>query len=329
MSADVLCPVYWTLTSSPTEETLCCNVCGRSENVVTQVTNKVAVLGAAGQLGTELIASAPTGIECLPFTRAELDLTDTDAVLRVLREHEAQVVINAAAYTAVDRAESEPEQATAGNVYGPAALAKACAQLQCRLIHVSTDFVFDGTASEPYTPAAATSPLSVYGQTKRDGERAVLECLPEAVIVRTGWVYSAHGSNFVKTMLRLMNEREALSVVADQIGTPTWTAGLAKVLWTFAERHDLTGIYHWSDAGVCSWYDFAVAIQEEAEPRGLLDRAVPITPIAASAYPTPARRPAFSVLDKAATWSDLEIEGVHWRVQLRAMLEQLLENKDV
>ena len=296
---------------------------------MTQARNKVIVLGAGGQLGRELVASAPAGVECLPYTRAQLDLTDSEAVTSVLRGQGASVVINAAAYTAVDQAESEPEQAAAGNTYGPGVLAAACANAHCRLIHVSTDFVFDGTASEPYTPASATSPLGVYGQTKLDGEVAVLSSLPDALIVRTGWVYSAYGNNFVKTMLRLMNERDALSVVADQVGTPTWAAGLAKTLWAFADRADLTGIYHWSDAGVCSWYDFAVAIQEEGESQGLLNRCVPVTPIAASAYPTPARRPAYSVLDKSATWSDLAIRGVHWRVQLRAMLEQLQESKHV
>ena len=296
---------------------------------MTQTLNKVIVLGAGGPLGRELAASTPGGVECLPYTRAQLDVTDSEAITGILRQQEAQVVINAAAYTAVDQAESEPERAAAGNTSGPGVLATACAQAQCRLIHVSTDFVFDGAASEPYTPASATSPLGVYGQTKRDGETAVLSNLPDALIVRTGWVYSTHGSNFVKTMLRLMSERDELSVVADQVGTPTWAAGLAEVLWAFASRPDLAGIYHWSDAGVCSWYDFAVAIQEEGESRGLLNRTVPITPIAASAYPTPARRPAYSVLDKSATWSDLKIRGVHWRVQLRAMLEQLQENKHV
>ncbi|MEP4486182.1 MAG: dTDP-4-dehydrorhamnose reductase [Halioglobus sp.] len=290
---------------------------------------KVIVLGAGGQLGRELIASAPAGVECLAYTRAQLDLTDSEAVSQVLREQGTQAVINAAAYTAVDLAESEPEQAAAGNIYGPSVLAAACAQLDCRLIHVSTDFVFDGSASEPYAPDSKTSPLGVYGQTKRDGEAAVLAALPDATIVRTGWVYSAYGSNFVKTMLRLMSERDSLSVVADQVGTPTWAAGLAKALWAFAARPDLSGIYHWSDAGVCSWYDFAVAICEEGEQRGLLKRAVPISPIAASAYPTPARRPAYSVLDKSATWADLEIEGTHWRVQMRAMLEELQESENV
>ncbi|MEP0201150.1 MAG: dTDP-4-dehydrorhamnose reductase [Halioglobus sp.] len=296
---------------------------------MTREISKVIVLGAGGQLGRELTASVPAGVECLSYPRAQLDLTDSEAVSRVLGEQGAQAVINAAAYTAVDLSESEPEQAAAGNVNGPGVLAATCAQVGCRLIHVSTDFVFDGTASEPYTPDVKTSPLGVYGQTKRDGELAVLAALPDALIVRTGWVYSAHGSNFVKTMLRLMSERDALGVVADQVGTPTWAAGLAKTLWAFATRPELSGIYHWSDAGVCSWYDFAVAICEEGEQRGLLKRAVPISPIAASAYPTPARRPAYSVLDKSATWADLEIEGIHWRVQLRAMLQQLQENENV
>jgi dTDP-4-dehydrorhamnose reductase len=285
------------------------------------VTQKVLVVGAGGQLGQELQRTSGPGVECLPMTRAQLDIADVVAVSESLRAVAPQLVINAAAYTAVDNAEAETDAARRGNVDGPLALAQACAQQGVRLIHISTDFVFDGTASQPYKPDAATAPLGEYGRSKRAGELAVQSVLPQALILRTGWVYSRYGSNFVKTMLRLMSERDDLAVVADQVGTPTWAHGLAEAVWASAARPQLSGIYHWSDAGVCSWYDFAVAICEEALALGLLARPVNIRPIAAIEYPTPACRPAYSVLDKTNSWCDFALAGVHWRQQLRAMLE--------
>lgn len=285
------------------------------------MTLKVLVVGAGGQLGQELQRTSGPDIECLPMTRAQLDIADMVAVSECLRTLAPKLVINAAAYTAVDNAEAETAAAQRGNVDGPLALAQACAQQGVRLIHISTDFVFDGTASQPYTPDAVTAPLGEYGRSKRAGELAVQGALPEAVIVRTGWVYSSYGGNFVKTMLRLMSERDDLAVVADQVGTPTWAHGLAEAVWACAVQPNLSGIYHWSDAGVCSWYDFAVAICEESLALGLLARPVNIRPIAAIEYPTPAQRPAYSVLDKTSSWRDFALAGVHWRQQLRAMLK--------
>ena len=285
------------------------------------MTQKVLVVGAGGQLGQELQRTSGPGVECLPMTRAQLDIADLAAVTQCLTAVAPQVVINAAAYTAVDKAESEVDAAQRTNAAGPLALAQACAEQGVRLIHISTDFVFDGTASQPYKPDAGTAPLGEYGRSKRAGELAVQSVLPAALILRTGWVYSRYGGNFVKTMLRLMSERDELAVVADQVGTPTWAHGLAEAVWACSVRPHLSGIYHWSDAGVCSWYDFAVAICEEALALGLLARPVNIRPIAAIEYPTPACRPAYSVLDKTNSWRDFAIAGVHWRQQLRAMLE--------
>ena len=279
------------------------------------------VVGAGGQLGQELQRTSGPDIECLPMTRAQLDIADLAVVTQCLAAAAPQLVINAAAYTAVDKAESEVDAAQRGNVAGPLALAQACAQQGVRLIHISTDFVFDGSASQPYKPDAATAPLGEYGRSKRAGELAVQSVIPQALILRTGWVYSRYGSNFVKTMLRLMSERDDLAVVADQVGTPTWAHGLAEAVWASAARPQLSGIYHWSDAGVCSWYDFAVAICEEALALGLLASTVKIRPITALEYPTPAQRPAYSVLDKTDSWRDFAVAGVHWRQQLRAMLE--------
>lgn len=285
----------------------------------------VLVVGAGGQLGRELQRTVPPGVDCAAVTRAQLDIADATAVDACLQSIAPQLVINAAAYTAVDKAESEREAANRGNAEGPGVLAEACARQGIRLSHVSTDFVFDGNASTPYRPDATTSPLGEYGHSKLAGEEAVLRAQPEALVVRTGWVYSSFGGNFVKTMLRLMGERDELGVVCDQVGTPTWANGLATALWAAAAKPDLAGIYHWSDAGVCSWYDFAVAICEEGVCSGLLPAAINIKPILASAYPTPARRPSYSVLDKTSSWRDFELEGVHWREQLRTMLNDLKE----
>ncbi|MEZ5570682.1 MAG: dTDP-4-dehydrorhamnose reductase [Halioglobus sp.] len=288
----------------------------------------VLLVGAGGQLGQELQLSVPAGLRCVPMTRAQLDIGNPGSVAVALATEKPQLVINAAAYTAVDKAESEPEAAQSSNVEGPAALAQGCAHQQARLIHISTDFVFDGAASQPYPPEAPTLPLGVYARSKREGELAVQRLLPQALIVRTGWVYSRFGSNFVKTMLRLMSERDELAVVVDQVGTPTWAHGLALAIWAAAEKPQLHGIYHWSDAGVCSWYDFAVAIYEESVALGLLTRKVSIRPIATTEYPTAAQRPAYSVLDKSRSWRDFGVGAVHWRQQLRAMLADLQEHAD-
>lgn len=290
------------------------------------MSQKVLVTGAGGQLGQELIRSAPSEFDCIGLDRSMLDIGDLDAVLTLVRHEKPQLIINAAAYTAVDKAESEPALARRVNTRGPANLAQACLELNTRLLHVSTDFVFDGESSSPYCPADTPAPIGEYGRGKLAGEREILAAAPRALIVRTGWVYSIFGSNFVKTMLRLMAERDELSVVADQVGTPTWAGGLAKAIWAASRQQGLTGIYHWSDSGVCSWFDFAVAINEEACAIGLLDRLIKITPIPARDYPTPARRPAYSVLDKEKSWNEFQIEGVHWRSQLRAMLRELLQD---
>lgn len=287
---------------------------------------KVMLTGAGGQLGRELLDTVPPGIDCVALSRSALDIADAGAVARCVESHQPAVVINAAAYTAVDMAESEPGLAERANTLGPAHLASACRDAGCRLLHVSTDFVFDGHSGHPYPPDAPTAPLGEYGRSKLGGEEAVARLLPDALILRTGWVYSRYGGNFVLTMLRLMSDRDDLNVVCDQVGTPTWARGLAMALWRCAGRASLSGIYHWSDAGVCSWYDFAVAIEEEARGLGLLEQPTRITPIPASDYPTAARRPAYSVLDKTSTWRDFELEPVHWRCQLRAMLENAAED---
>lgn len=284
---------------------------------------KVLVTGAGGQLGKALCQTAPADVDCRGLARADCDIADPDTLGRCLDATQPSVLINAAAYTAVDRAESEVAEAMRGNAEAPAVLAGACAERGIRLLHVSTDFVFDGERSSPYPPDATPSPIGVYGRSKRDGERAVQTVLPSALILRTGWVYAAWGHNFLLTMLRLHRERDELAVVADQVGTPTAATSLAAALWAAAERPALSGVYHWSDAGACSWYDFAVAIGEEAEALGLIEKAAAVRPIRTIDYPTPARRPAYSVLDKTDSWADFAIAPRHWRAALRDVLGDL------
>jgi dTDP-4-dehydrorhamnose reductase len=284
---------------------------------------KALLTGAAGQLGRSLRAMRPASVELIACTRADLDIGDAAAVQARLARERPDVIINAAAYTAVDKAESEPQLARRINTDGAENLARAARDIGARLIHVSTDFVFDGESSSPYRPEAPTRPLSVYGLTKRDGERAVLAALPQhSVIVRTAWVYAAEGANFLRTMLRLLGERGAVRVVADQVGTPTAAGPLAEVLWRIAAEPQIRGIHHWTDAGVASWYDFAVAIAEEGAVRGLLPAAVTVTPIATEEYPTPARRPAYSVLDKRSL-AAFGFAPLHWRQRLRETLQGL------
>jgi len=279
---------------------------------------KALVTGAGGQLGRALLANAPADWDCVGLTRGEFDLTDAGAIHDMIAAHAPDVVLNAAAYTAVDRAESEEPLAFAVNAQAVEAMADAARGFGAHLVHVSTDFVFDGTAARAYRPGDPRAPLSVYGRSKAAGEDAAGS---DAAIVRTAWVYGTGGANFVITMLRLMRTRDEVQVVADQIGAPTWTTGLAAVVWGLAARR-LSGTFHHSDAGVASWYDFAVAIQEEALALGLLTRAVPVVPIGTADYPTPAARPAFSLLDSTATHAALDLAPVHWRVNLRRMLAE-------
>lgn len=284
---------------------------------------KVLVTGGTGQLGYELQQTVPSSVSLVLTDRQTLDISNQNNVRSVIEQHQPDVVINSAAYTAVDKAESEPELARLINADGAEYIAQACKALGARLIHISTDFVFDGQQPYPYLPSDKTNPLGVYGQTKWEGEQRVQNILDDALIVRTAWLYSSHGHNFVKTMLRLMAERDSLGVVADQVGTPTWTGTLAQAIWSAVERPNLKEIYHWSDAGVASWYDFAVAVQEEALALGMLENPIPLRPLRTADYPTPAKRPAYSVLDKTSSWQDFELEGLHWREGLRQMLKRL------
>ncbi|MEL0633147.1 dTDP-4-dehydrorhamnose reductase [Pseudoalteromonas carrageenovora] len=297
---------------------------------------KVLVTGKNGQLGNELAKLCPANIELELFDSKSLDITNMATLNEVLIAHSPDVVINAAAYTAVDKAETDAEQAYLVNEQGAANLASACKSISAKLIHVSTDFVFDGTKTTPYTSDDTTNPLGVYGASKLAGEQAISNLLEgQATIIRTAWVYSVFGNNFVKSMLNLMQQKEHLGIVADQVGTPTWAQGLAKMIWSLVtqqiqtnsvdstQNSNKTSILNWTDAGVASWYDFAVAIQELAIEKGLLGKAIPIRPIPASSYPTPAKRPAFSVLNKEQAEQVSGMQTIHWRSQLSDMLDEL------
>jgi dTDP-4-dehydrorhamnose reductase len=284
---------------------------------------KVLVLGGGGQVGRAVANSVPAPHGAIVRAHAELDITNEHAVAQALADSGADWIVNAAAYTAVDLAEDDRARAVAVNDTAVAVLARAASQAGCRLLHLSTDFVFDGKANRAYLPADPVNPLSVYGATKLAGERQVMRSGGSGIVLRTAWVYAAAGRNFVLTMLRLMREREQVQVVCDQIGAPTWAASIAQAIWALIDVAAPAGIYHWTDLGVASWYDFAVAIQEEALARGLLTRAVPITPIASSEYPARAQRPAFSLLNTESTRALVKIRPLYWRNNLRMMLDEL------
>ena len=290
---------------------------------------KVLISGANGQLGYALQKTAPTvignnasAVSVIALTRADFDLSKPEALAAILDTYKPDAIINAAAYTAVDKAESDQASANTVNALAVISIAQWCEQQKIPLIQVSTDFVFDGKKSSPYLPDDHANPIGTYAKTKCAGERAALENCSSSYVVRTGWVYCEQGANFVKTMLRLGAERESLGVVADQVGTPTYAVSLAKMIWALLGLRPEQKIFHFSDAGVASWYDFAVAIFNEAKAQGLLTSIPQVKPIATSDYPTPAQRPAYSLLDKTQTWRELNIAPDHWQNALSCMLDE-------
>lgn len=285
---------------------------------------KALVTGVGGQLGQALLAWAPRDVEISAASHRELDIADESAVLDFVRRDRPDVIINAAAYTAVDAAESDSANAFRVNAEGPAILARAALSAKARLLHVSTDYVFGGDSVRPYPPDGRVNPANVYGHSKLMGEQNVRGILGhDALIFRTAWLYGRGGRNFVVTMLRLMQKPDSVRIVADQIGSPTWAGSLARALWHALSIDGFKGTHHWTDAGIASWYDFAIAVQEEALALGLLKLKAPVEPIAMEDYPTPARRPRFSVLDRRETEKALGLRPDHWRVNLRKMLAEL------
>jgi dTDP-4-dehydrorhamnose reductase len=290
---------------------------------------RVLLTGAGGQLGTALQKSCPGAVELIATNQAELDLSDAKACAAMVAALKPDWVLNGGAYTAVDRAEEQPQLAEAVNAAAPRAFAEALAELGSgRLLQISTDFVFSGQQGHPYGPEDQAAPLGVYGASKARGEAAVLEVLGQqrACVLRTSWLYGPVGKNFCLTMLRLHEIKakagDQLNVVADQVGCPTHTAGLASACWQVLAR-DIGGMQQWSDAGVASWYDFAVAIGEEAVALGILATAAKVNPISTAEYPTPAQRPSYSLMDCSASRKALGLEPLHWRQGLRQVLASI------
>ncbi|MFJ5481828.1 dTDP-4-dehydrorhamnose reductase [Pectobacterium actinidiae] len=257
---------------------------------------RILLTGANGQLGRCFQDRLPAEWEILATDAAELDITDLAHIEKMVIAFQPDAIVNAAAYTAVDKAESEPELAEKINVTGPENLAIVASKQGIRLVHVSTDYVFDGNATEPYNEDSATNPLSFYGKTKLAGEQAVVKASPEAIIVRTAWVFSEYGNNFVKTMLRLAKERDTLSIVNDQRGCPTYAGDLAQAIISLLEKNAEGGIYHYCGDKEVSWFEFAQVIFAAALKKSVLNKAPVLTPITTTQYPTPAHRPAYSTL---------------------------------
>jgi dTDP-4-dehydrorhamnose reductase len=284
----------------------------------------IVVIGKNGQLAHEIMRLAgDDNVHCLG--RDDINILDAVTLATVLNRFQPEGIINASAYTAVDKAETDEKNAYALNQTAVENLATYAKLHHCHLVHVSTDYVFGGDKGSPYQVDESYDPQGVYGASKAAGEKALLDIYPQAsCILRTSWVYSNHGNNFVKTMLRLMAEKPELGVIDDQIGSPTWAKDLAKAC-IYAIKNQVSGVHHWTDNGVASWYDFAVAIQSLALEKGLLTHAIPIKPIPSSAYPTPAKRPHYSVLDKSTLVSEFsELVPQYWRKALSDMLDELI-----
>lgn len=279
---------------------------------------KIVITGASGQLGSELRELLPgSEKECYFLDRKQLPLDQTELIQDILGMYQPDLIIHAGAYTAVDQAEDEPGLANLVNHLACEEIAQYCRLHGAKLIAVSTDYVFDGNSAVPLKEDAPTGPVNVYGQTKLAGERAIQKWCAEAIIIRTSWVYSSFGKNFVKTMCRLMAERDEVRVINDQIGSPTYAADLAKAILKIADSPNWqAGIYHYSNEGEISWYDFAVAI------RDIRSFDCKVTPIPTTAYPTPAKRPQYSLLDKAKIKAAYAVEVPDWKSSLMRMLDE-------
>ena len=280
---------------------------------------KVLVTGVKGQLGYDVVNElTKRGIEAVGVDIQDMDITDAASVEKVIGEAAPDAVIHCAAYTAVDAAEDNVELCRRVNADGTQNIANVCKKLDCKMIYISTDYVFDGTAHTPYTEDCNPCPDSVYGTTKLEGEKEVMNHCEQAVVIRTAWLYSIFGNNFVKTMLRLGKERDSLGVVFDQIGTPTYANDLARAIYAIINKGIVRGIYHFSNEGVCSWYDFTVAIHRLA---GIT--TCKVKPLHTAEYPAKANRPAYSVLDKTKIKTTFGIEIPHWEESLKRCIDTL------
>ena len=286
---------------------------------------KVLLIGAKGQVGQELQVTLPSLGEVISIGREELDLTNSEKISQLIREIHPDYLVNAAAYTAVDKAETEPDLAYSINATAPKIMAEAAEKIKAKFLHISTDYVFDGRKNTPYLETDLTNPLGVYGQSKLRGEEEIKTVNSQAIILRTAWVYGSYGkSNFVKTMLRLGKEREELKVVVDQVGSPTWAKDIAAAITHLLINADNpAGIYNFTNSGVASWFDLTKAIFEEAKISGIPLKIQRVIPITTAEYPTPAVRPAYSVLSGQKISQQLGYIPPYWRDSLKAMLNQL------
>lgn len=286
---------------------------------------KVLLIGAKGQVGQELQVTLPQLGEVISIGREELDLTNSEKISQLIREIHPDYLVNAAAYTAVDKAETEPDLAYSINATAPKIMAEAAEKIKAKFLHISTDYVFDGRKNTPYLETDMTNPLGVYGQSKLRGEEEIKTVNSQAIILRTAWVYGSYGkSNFVKTMLRLGKEREELKVVVDQVGSPTWAKDIAAAITQLLINADNPpGIYNFTNSGVASWFDLTKAIFEEAKISGIPLKIQRVIPITTAEYPTPAVRPAYSVLSGQKISQQLGYIPPYWRDSLKAMLKQL------
>lgn len=289
---------------------------------------RVLVTGAAGQVGHELMRQAPAGFNVSGFDSSQLDITSIELVRQAVDRVRPNLIINAAAYTAVDKAETDQERAWAVNHTGVANLAAAAVALDIPVLHISTDYVFDGDASTPYLETDPPGPTGVYGDSKLAGEQSLARLCDKHIVLRTSWVFAAHGNNFVKTMLRLAAQRASLSIVADQRGCPTSAASIAATLWQLAEQYRVKGelpwgVYHFSGTPASSWFEFAEEIFAQACTLGLLEKAPTISPITTAEYPTPARRPAWSVMDCSKLERCCGIRPAPWKEELHKVLVEL------
>lgn len=286
---------------------------------------KVLLIGAKGQVGQELQVTLPYLGEVISIGREELDLTNSEKISQLIREIRPDYLVNAAAYTAVDKAETEPDLAYSINAIAPKIMAESAEKIKAKFLHISTDYVFDGRKNTPYLETDMTNPLGVYGQSKLRGEEEIKTVNSQAIILRTAWVYGSYGkSNFVKTMLRLGKEREELKVVVDQVGSPTWSKDIATAITQLLINVDNPpGIYNFTNSGVASWFDLTKAIFEEAKISGIPLKIQRVIPITTAEYPTPAVRPAYSVLSGQKISQQLGYIPPYWRDSLKAMLNQL------
>lgn len=295
---------------------------------------KILLIGSQGQLGQELQPLLADLGQLTPVNRQELDLSQADLIRTVIKEVQPDLIVNAAAYTAVDKAESEPEMAELVNGVAPGVMATTAAEIGASLLHVSTDYVFDGTKNTPYLETDEPNPLGAYGQSKLKGEQEIQATDAHYLILRTAWVYGSYGKqNFVKTMLRLGKEREELKIVGDQVGSPSWAHDIAQAIAQLAKLtldnnpKPSPGVYHFTNSGVASWYDLTIAIAEEAKKLGYPWKTERIRAITTAEYPTPAKRPAYSVLSNRKLNQLLGVEPPYWRDSLRQMLAELLQEQ--